>query len=109
MTRVVKGLQERINFLKIKINLIILSDTDCKSPLAYPCLTDRNCEISLYNEVSVDDCNGDKASYIGIEYRNIPSNIILCKIIYKLKPFILNFIQQYPLKIIQFVTKIKFL
>ena len=51
---------------------MILSENDCKGPYSYPCPTDSNCELSLYNDVPVEDCNDKIASYIGIEYRNIP-------------------------------------
>lgn len=62
--------------------LYYLSQQDCKSPTSFPCETGSTCEIGLFNNVEIDDCNGQIADYLAIEYRYIPCKQVLIVFIF---------------------------
>ena len=49
-----------------------ISPQNCKTPAQFTCSTTGSCKVSLLNNVPLAECNGEFASYIGLEYRFIP-------------------------------------
>jgi hypothetical protein len=55
-----------------------ISAQDCRSPAPLTCPLQGSCTFSLYNDVTVPDCNERLiATYIGVEYRFIPCNVTI--------------------------------
>ncbi len=56
-----------------KSNFFGSSSQNCRSPAVLGCTLQGTCEVSLYTNIPIDDCNSQNADYIGITYRFIPS------------------------------------
>lgn len=69
-----------------------ISPLDCRSPATLSCsYDDDSCTVSLFNDISLIDCQGKIANYIGVEYRFIPCMCFLYAI------FFSRFINHYNL------------